>query len=152
MRAAVKAALRPRERSQAGHSSDSTRQRDDSITAIIAAHSSAPNRALPAQQNQLNAAISTFESELRSNPADAARFTALRSQGTPTPTDVLQAVEAIVGKCTSKARRARPMALGLTTFLERVQNFAPVGDVLVGGAQNMIASGVWAAIRLALEV
>lgn len=152
MRAVVRAALRPRQRSQRSHDTDNTSQHDESITAIIAAHSSPASRAPPTSQQQLDAAISSFELELKGSPEDAARFMTLRSLGSPTPNDVFHAVEAIVGKCTGKARRGRPMALGLTTFLERVQQFAPVGDVLVGGAQNMIASGVWAAIRLALEV
>lgn len=38
------------------------------------------------------------------------------------------------------------------SFLSRVQKFASVGDVLIGGTQNMIATGVWSAIRLCLMV
>ncbi|KAI1260719.1 hypothetical protein F5Y18DRAFT_404338 [Xylariaceae sp. FL1019] len=34
--------------------------------------------------------------------------------------------------------------------LESVQQFVSVGDVLIGGSQNLIASGVWSIVRLSL--
>lgn len=37
-------------------------------------------------------------------------------------------------------------------FLQGVQHFASVGDVIIGGSQNLIASGVWTGIRLSLLV
>lgn len=37
-------------------------------------------------------------------------------------------------------------------FLQGVQHFASIGDVIIGGSQNLIASGVWTGIRLALLV
>ncbi len=40
----------------------------------------------------------------------------------------------------------------LVGILDRVQLFAKVGDILVGGSQNMIASGVWAVFKLSLQV
>lgn len=37
-------------------------------------------------------------------------------------------------------------------FLSRMQKFAEAGDVLIGGTQSLIASGVWTALRVSLEV
>ncbi|KAK3950453.1 hypothetical protein QBC32DRAFT_399480 [Pseudoneurospora amorphoporcata] len=36
-------------------------------------------------------------------------------------------------------------------FLSRIQKFAEAGDVLIGGTQSLIASGVWTAVRVSLE-
>ncbi|KAK1773271.1 hypothetical protein QBC45DRAFT_340281 [Copromyces sp. CBS 386.78] len=36
-------------------------------------------------------------------------------------------------------------------FLGRIQKFAEAGDVLIGGTQSLIASGVWTAVRVSLE-
>ncbi|RMJ29021.1 hypothetical protein PHISP_00101 [Aspergillus sp. HF37] len=35
-------------------------------------------------------------------------------------------------------------------FLEAIQQFASIGDVVVGGSQNIIACGVWSLVRLTL--
>jgi hypothetical protein len=40
----------------------------------------------------------------------------------------------------------------MTNVLQSVQQFAALGDVVIGGPQNLIACGVWAAARLALHV
>lgn len=37
-------------------------------------------------------------------------------------------------------------------FLQGIQHFASIGDVIIGGSQNLIASGVWTGIRFALLV
>lgn len=39
-----------------------------------------------------------------------------------------------------------------TSFLEGVQRFASIGDVVLGGSQNLIACGVWAVMRMTLLV
>lgn len=38
----------------------------------------------------------------------------------------------------------------LVNFLKIVQQFAAVGDVLIGSSQSLIACGVWTAVRLTL--
>jgi hypothetical protein len=40
----------------------------------------------------------------------------------------------------------------LEPLLHRIQMFTKAGDILIGGSQNMVASGVWACLRLFLEV
>jgi len=36
--------------------------------------------------------------------------------------------------------------------LQAVQHFASLGDIVVGGSQNIIACGVWALVRMTLLV
>jgi hypothetical protein len=40
----------------------------------------------------------------------------------------------------------------LVNVLEAVQRFAALGDIVVGGSQNMIACGVWSLVRMTLLV
>jgi hypothetical protein len=40
----------------------------------------------------------------------------------------------------------------LEPLLHRIQVFGKAGDILIGGSQNMVASGVWACIRVFLQV
>ncbi|KAH6951248.1 hypothetical protein BKA56DRAFT_711711 [Ilyonectria sp. MPI-CAGE-AT-0026] len=42
-------------------------------------------------------------------------------------------------------------SMRLATILDRIQKFVCIGDLIVGGSQNMIASGVWAAVRMSLQ-
>ncbi|RQM05678.1 hypothetical protein DH86_00004097, partial [Scytalidium sp. 3C] len=38
----------------------------------------------------------------------------------------------------------------LTNFLQAVQQFAALGDIIIGGSQNLIACGVWSLVRMSL--
>jgi hypothetical protein len=40
----------------------------------------------------------------------------------------------------------------MTNLLSAVQQFAALGDILIGGSQNLIASGVWTVVRVSLLV
>lgn len=40
----------------------------------------------------------------------------------------------------------------LESVIMAVQKFASIGDVMIGGSQNLIASGVWSIVRIALLV
>lgn len=40
----------------------------------------------------------------------------------------------------------------LTNFLQSIQQFAMLGDVIVGGSQNLLACGVWTLVRMSLLV
>ncbi|SCO44299.1 uncharacterized protein FFNC_09746 [Fusarium fujikuroi] len=46
----------------------------------------------------------------------------------------------------------KPFGTRLLKFLDQIQLLIKPGDILVGGSQNMIASGVWATVRLSLEI
>lgn len=39
-----------------------------------------------------------------------------------------------------------------TNFLQGVQQFAALGDIIAGGSQNLIACGVWSLVRMSLLV
>lgn len=82
------------------------------------------------------------------------RFTNLRanSMTTPTAADVIKVTEELNREGAKRHRVWRPFSTRLVAFLSRIQAFASIGDVIVGGSQNLIASGVWCAIRLCLEV
>lgn len=108
-------------------------------------------------KEQLDGALAAFEDELLKNKSDGrglvARFKNLRGTGKlPDLTAVVRFTEELSNDCATRHGGWREYAMRITPFLDRLRQFFPIGDVLVGGAQNMIASGVWAAVRLAIEV
>lgn len=40
----------------------------------------------------------------------------------------------------------------LTNVLQAVQQFASIGDIIIGDSQNLIACGVWSLVRMTLLV
>lgn len=103
-------------------------------------------------KQRVDKAISAFENELREDNDKCLRFEALRQDRLPDSADVLRVTEQISKDCAKKHGKGRAFALRATPLLERIRYFAPIGDVVIGGAQYVVASGAWAAIRLALEV
>lgn len=102
-------------------------------------------------QIRLAQAISEFGSLFTDDEARHAQFKNLRSRSPPTAGEVVQLTEEINRDGSRRHRSWKPFATRLVLVLERIQQFAPVGDVLTGGAQNMLASGIWASVRMALE-
>ncbi|KAK2598550.1 hypothetical protein N8I77_011954 [Diaporthe amygdali] len=45
----------------------------------------------------------------------------------------------------------RPYGTKCGKFLDRLQALATIGDVMIGGSQNVIATSIWCAVRLALQ-
>ncbi|KAJ4138505.1 hypothetical protein NW768_002340 [Fusarium equiseti] len=66
--------------------------------------------------------------------------------------DVMRLTAEIDLKATSKHGRGRCFGPRMTNALQAIQQFAALGDIVVGGAQNLIACGVWAAARMTLQV
>jgi hypothetical protein len=100
---------------------------------------------------RLAEAISQFESSL---PVDQKlnfrdqRAQALRSA--PDAADVMR-LSAQIDRCMSgKTRRCHGPRFA--NFLSSVQQFAALGDVIVGGSQNIIACGVWSLVRMSILV
>lgn len=58
--------------------------------------------------------------------------------------DVIRFTEEINQNGLRKHRAWRPYGTRLAAILYRIQLFTRAGDLLVGGSQNIIASGVWA--------
>lgn len=56
-----------------------------------------------------------------------------------------------MGQLNAKASRSNfgPRA---QSILQVTQQFAAIGDVLIGGSQNLIACGVWTVVRFTLQV
>ena len=80
------------------------------------------------------------------------RFLALRSRSGPSGTDFLDLTRQINQDGSGRHRGWKPHGTRLVGFLEGIQLLSKVGDIIVGGAQNLIASGVWASVRLSLQV
>jgi len=70
----------------------------------------------------------------------------------PTEQDVMRLTAEIDRKSSNLLSGSRCFGPRLTNLLQSVQQFVALGDVVVGGSQNLIACGVWAAIRMALLV
>ncbi|KAF4947847.1 hypothetical protein FSARC_13870, partial [Fusarium sarcochroum] len=98
-------------------------------------------------------AVSEFEAALTSEQKVSFRAsrTAAASNG-PTMSDVMRLTAEIDLKTTSRHGRGRCFGPRLTNMLEAIQKFAALGDVVVGGSQNLIACGVWAAARMTVHV
>jgi hypothetical protein len=55
-------------------------------------------------------------------------------------------------RVTRKMGGGRCFGLRMTNFLCDIQQFATIGDVIIGGSQNFIACGVWSLVRLSLLI
>ena len=103
---------------------------------------------------RLAQAVSEFEADLSNEQKSA--FRTLKSQSlstTPGPRDVMQ-LTAEVDRRISKKFGNGSQCFGprFTNFLHGVQQFAALGDVMVGGSQNLLACGVWSLVRMSLLV
>lgn len=101
---------------------------------------------------KLGVALSEFAQALDAD--SRARFSGLRNGVTASPTtgDVIKITEELNREGAKLHRAWRPSSTRLATFLSRIQSLASIGDVILGGSQNLIASGVWCAIRMCLDV
>jgi hypothetical protein len=67
--------------------------------------------------------------------------------------DIVTTVDEIVAAATKRhPTNDRKYATRFIRLFERIREFAIIGDVFVGGAQNMVVSGVWGSVRIAIEV
>ncbi|OCK75162.1 hypothetical protein K432DRAFT_467098, partial [Lepidopterella palustris CBS 459.81] len=99
---------------------------------------------------RLAQAVSEFEKDLSSEQRTA--FRTYRSQSLCTPPDssnVMQLTAEIDRRASGKVG-GRCFGPRFTNVLQAVQQFAALGDVIVGGSQNIIACGVWSLVRMSL--
>ncbi|XP_014559818.1 hypothetical protein COCVIDRAFT_35102 [Bipolaris victoriae FI3] len=99
---------------------------------------------------RLAQAVSEFEAGLSTE--QKATFRTLKSQSrssTPDPSDVMR-LTAEMDRSISTKYGSRCFRPRFTNFLQAVQRFVVVGDVMVGGSQNLIACGVWSLVRMSL--
>ncbi|KAK1480713.1 hypothetical protein CTAM01_14275 [Colletotrichum tamarilloi] len=101
---------------------------------------------------RLAQAVSEFEASLDS--PQKASFRNERSTActkSPTEGDVMRFTAEIDRQARQKRLSSRCFGPRLTNLLQSVQQFAALGDVVVGGSQNLVACGVWAAVRMTLH-
>lgn len=107
-------------------------------------------------KDRLKQAVAAFEQSLKETKKASlsVRFSNLRTRSRPFDlTDVTRLAEEISDDCAVKHGSGwRHYAMRIIPILDRIRQFAPIGDVVTGGAQNMVVSGVWGAVRLALEI
>lgn len=100
---------------------------------------------------RLAQAVSEFEACLTSEQKST--FRTFRSQSlstTPSPSDVMRLTAEIDRRISSKLKRC--YGPRFVNFLQGVQQYVALGDVLVGGSQNLLACGVWSLVRMSLMV
>ncbi|EKG09443.1 NACHT domain protein [Macrophomina phaseolina MS6] len=101
---------------------------------------------------RLAQAVSQFEADLSNE--QQLTFRTLKSQSlssTPSPDDVMRLTAEIDRRIHNKAG-GRCFGPRFINFLQGAQQFAALGDVVVGGSQNIIACGVWSLVRMSLLV
>ncbi len=98
---------------------------------------------------RLAQAVSEFEAALSQEQKADFRT----NQDQPAPADVMCLTAEIDRRiCQKSGLSGRCVGPRLTNFLQATQQFAALGDVIVGGSQNLIACGVWSLVRMTLLV
>lgn len=67
----------------------------------------------------------------------------------PEPSDVMR-FTAELNQRVSLTPQSRCYGPRFTNFLQSVQQFAAMGDVVIGGSQNILACGIWSLVRMAI--
>ena len=102
---------------------------------------------------RLAQAVSQFDADLSSDQKATLHTYRSRIQDVPLgPSDVMRLTAEIDRRATRKMGDGRCFGPRMTNFLHGVQQFAALGDVVIGGSQNLIACGVWSLVRLSLLV
>ncbi|KAK7756616.1 hypothetical protein SLS62_001453 [Diatrype stigma] len=97
----------------------------------------------------LGQAINRFEAALSKEQKAAFEAGKINARASPPSIrDVMQLTAEIDLKTRASGRRC--FGPRMTKILEAVQQFASIGDVIIGGSQNLIACGVWSLVRLTL--
>ncbi|KAI3575827.1 hypothetical protein IWW34DRAFT_105680 [Fusarium oxysporum f. sp. albedinis] len=102
---------------------------------------------------RLAQAIAQFEADL--SDEQRVDFQSNKSQSCHTPPDIhdiMRLTAEIDRRVAGKVGSGRCFGTRLVNVLEAIQRFAALGDVVVGGSQNMIACGVWSLVRMTLLV
>ena|ERR1700742_3852537 len=100
---------------------------------------------------RLAQAISEFEKDLATG--QKAEFNNCKAQtlgSAPKPNDVMRITAEIDRRVSLKGGRC--IGPRLINFLEAVQQYASLGDIIVGGSQNILACSIWSLVRMSLMV
>ena len=102
---------------------------------------------------RLAQAVSQFEADLSREQKVAFRNYRSQSQDSPPdPSDVMRLTAEFDRRASNKIGGGRCFGPRLTNFLQSVQQFAALGDIILGGSQNILACGVWSLVRMSLLV
>lgn len=126
-----------------------TRAHSSSLSSLASSSTSARPDA------RLADAIRLFETDLP--PDQKAIFKAHQDMSAESPPDIQNVMQLTAEidrrmSSTSKGGQRRCFGTRLVNVLEAVQRFAALGDIVVGGSQNLVACGVWALVRMTLMV
>ncbi|ETS79030.1 hypothetical protein PFICI_08883 [Pestalotiopsis fici W106-1] len=100
---------------------------------------------------RLAQSVSEFEASL--SDEHKAAFRSSRSQSLnkpPDPSDVMRLTAEIDRRVVQQNGGGQCFGPRLTNILQAVQQYAALGDVIIGGSQNIIACGIWSLLRLTL--
>ena len=112
--------------------------------------SSALSKAAPLKPEILLAqALSEYEAILEAD--QKARFQAFRGSSPPTINDVVR-FTAEIDRASFKRRGRRCVGPRLTNVLQSVQQFSTIVDALVELSSSSIASTMWGALKMAIQV
>ncbi|KAJ5549351.1 hypothetical protein N7513_006585 [Penicillium frequentans] len=101
---------------------------------------------------RLAQAVSEYEADLTRDQKEAFnRYRSRAREKPPSIQDVMQLTADIDERLSNKIR-GRCLGTRTTSFLQSVQQFVSLGDIIVGGTQNLVASGVWALVRTSLTL
>ncbi|KAF4761640.1 hypothetical protein N7455_001641 [Penicillium solitum] len=99
---------------------------------------------------RLAQAVSEFEADLSGEQKAAFRNNRAKTiQSSPNTQDVMRLAADIDRASGQNGRCLGPRLMNL---LQAVQKFAALGDVIVGGSQNLIACGIWTIVRTSLQL
>lgn len=100
---------------------------------------------------RLGQAVVQFEASLTKE--QKASFEAGRIQAQNYPPGISDVMR-LTAEIDFQGRKAGRRCFGprMTKVLESVQQFASIGDVIIGGSQNLVACGVWSLVRVTLLV
>ena len=102
---------------------------------------------------RLAQAVSQFEADLSTE--QKATFNSYKHQSCDSPpdiSDVMRLTAEIDRRAAGKAGGGRCFGPRLTNVLQAVQQFAALGDIIIGGSQNIVACGVWSLVRMTFLV
>ncbi|PQE11929.1 hypothetical protein CJF31_00000051 [Rutstroemia sp. NJR-2017a BVV2] len=100
---------------------------------------------------RLAQAISQFEADLSREQKAAFHASKIRThKSPPTPSDVMRLAAEIDRSASGKVGGGRCFGPRFTNVLHAVQQFAALGDIIIGGSQSLIACGVWSLVRMTL--
>ena len=102
---------------------------------------------------RLRRAISEFQQQL--SGSEKGRFQSLQitaNRSSPEIADVMRVTAELNHEVQFKMSHSQCFGPRVTNVLESAQQFVSIGDVIVGGSQNLIACGIWAVVRFTLQV